>query len=104
MNLLDITSLGTTYRYAVKIEKKFRKNSERLDLQTPYSRSREKASPSHTARDQFEMASLRTTSPRHNTRREMRRGTRTRENGVITIKSLGTTLNNFAPSSHSWPN
>jgi hypothetical protein len=78
------------------------RRGESLDLQTPHSRSREKAAPTHTARDREKMATLRTTSPSHNTRREMRRRRRTRENGVSTIKSLGTTLKNVAPSSHSW--
>jgi hypothetical protein len=80
------------------------RKGESLDLQTPHSRSREKAAPTHTTRDQVEMVSLRTTSPSHNTRRAMRRRRRTRENGVSTIKSLGTTPKNVAPSSHSWPN
>jgi hypothetical protein len=49
------------------------RKGESLDLQTPHSRSREKAAPTHTTRDQVEMISLRTTSPSRNTRREMRR-------------------------------
>jgi hypothetical protein len=84
--------------------KNLSRKGESLDLQTPHSRSREKASPTHTKRDQVEMATLRTTSPSHNTRREMRRQRRTQENGVSTIKSLGTTPKNVAPSSHSWLN
>jgi hypothetical protein len=78
------------------------RRGESLDLQTPHSRSREKATPTHIARDREKMATLRTTSPSHNTRREIRRRRRTQENGVNTIKALGTTLKNVAPSSHSW--
>jgi hypothetical protein len=94
--------LGTTYRYSVKIEKNFKKNDESLDLQTPHNRSRAKETPTHTSRDQVEMATLKKIHPRCNTRREMRRQIRTWENGVITIKFLGTTPMNVAPSSPSW--
>jgi hypothetical protein len=54
-----------------------RRKVESLDLQTPHSRSREKEAPTHTKRDQFEMAALRKTNPSRNTRREMRRRRRT---------------------------
>jgi hypothetical protein len=102
MYFLDITSLGMAYGYAVKIEKKLSRRDKSLDLQTPHSRSREKAAPTHTARDREKMASLKTTNPSRITRREMRRQRRTRGNGVSTIKSLVTTLKNIATSSHSW--
>jgi hypothetical protein len=49
------------------------RRGESLDLQTPHNRSRAKAAPTHTARDRANMATLRTTSPSHNARREMRR-------------------------------
>jgi hypothetical protein len=49
-----------------------RRRGESLDLQTPHSRSREKAAPTHKTRDRENMATLRTTSPSHNTRRVMR--------------------------------
>jgi hypothetical protein len=73
MEFLDIASLGMTYRYVVKIKQKFKQKGESLDLQTPNSRSRAKASPTHIARDQVEMVALRTTIPSHNTRRAIRR-------------------------------
>jgi hypothetical protein len=82
--------------------KKLSKNDESLDLQTPHRRSREKATPTHTTRDQVKMATLRTTSPSRDTRREMRRRRRKHENGVSTIKVLGTTPKNAAPSSPLW--
>jgi hypothetical protein len=77
------------------------RNDESLDLQTRHSRSREKAAPTHIARDQVKMDALRKTSPSRKTRRVMRRR-RTHENGVSTIKFLGTTPKNVAPSSCSW--
>jgi hypothetical protein len=85
-----------------RLSKKLSRRGERFDLKTPHSRSREKETPIHTVRDRDEMASLRTTITSHNKISEMRRQLRTRENGVSTIKSLGTKLNNYAPSSHSW--
>jgi hypothetical protein len=79
------------------------KRGKSLDLQTPHSRSREKEAPTHTKRDREKMVSLRKTILRHNTRRVMRSQRWTWENGVNTIKSLGTTSKNVAPSSDSWP-
>jgi hypothetical protein len=76
------------------------KRGESLDLKTPHSGSREKATPTHTTRDEENMATLRTTSLIRNTRGVMRRGHR--KNGVNTIKSLDTTSKNVTPSSHSW--
>jgi hypothetical protein len=73
-----------------------------LDLQTPHNQRREKEAPNHTTRDKENMATLRTTSPRCNTRRVMRSRRRTRENGVNTIKSLGTPSNNVSSRIHSW--
>jgi hypothetical protein len=75
---------------------------ESLDLQIPHNRRREKEPPTHTTRYKSKMATLRTTIPSCNRRRAMRRRRRTRENGVNTIKSLGTTLKNSTPSIHSW--
>jgi hypothetical protein len=43
-----------------------------LDLKTPHSRSREKEAPTHKIRDRENMATLKTTIPRHNTKRVMR--------------------------------
>jgi hypothetical protein len=83
--------------------KNLSRNDESLDLQTPHSRSREKVAPIHKARDQVEMATLRTTSPSCDTRRAMRRRRRTRENGVSTIEVVGTTPKNVAPRSPLWP-
>jgi hypothetical protein len=77
-------------------------NDGSLDLQTPHIRSRAKETPTHIARDQVAMASLGTICPSRNTRRSTRRRRRTRENGVSTIKVLGTTPTNVAPISPSW--
>jgi hypothetical protein len=79
------------------------RNDECLDLQTPHSQNREKATPTHKVRDQVEMVALRKIRPSHNTSRAMRRRRKTWENGVSTIKVFGTTPTNVAPSSPSWP-
>ena len=79
------------------------KRGESLDLQTPYSQSREKVAPNHKTRDRENMVSLRKTSPSRNPIRVMKSRRRTHESGVNTIKSLGTTPKNVAPRSHWWP-
>ena len=81
-----------------------RRNGESLDLQTPHSQRREKVSPTHIESHQVDMSMLKKTSPSRNTRISMRRQRRTRENGVSTIKVLGTTPNNASPSSPTRPN
>jgi hypothetical protein len=45
MEFLDIASLGTTYRYVSRSSINLSRKGESLDLQTPHSRSREKAGP-----------------------------------------------------------
>jgi hypothetical protein len=102
MEFLDITSLGTTYRYVVKIEQKFKQKRQEFGSANSSQPKQGKGSPNPQKRDRENMATLRTTSPSRNTRRVMRSQRRTQENGVNTIKSLGTTPKNVTPSSHSW--
>jgi hypothetical protein len=80
--------------------KKLRRIGESLDLRTPHNRSREKVAPTHKTRDRANMTSLSKTSPGRNKIKVMRSQKRTEESGVNTIKSLGTTPKNVAPSSH----
>jgi hypothetical protein len=61
--------IDTLSRSSINLSRK----GESLDMQTPHSQSKEKASPTHTTRDQVDMVTLRTTSPSLNTRRAMRR-------------------------------
>jgi hypothetical protein len=61
--------IDTLSRSSINLSRK----GESLDLQTPHSRSRAKAAPTHIARDQVKMVTLGTTSPSRNTRRAMRR-------------------------------
>jgi hypothetical protein len=74
MEFLDISSLGTAYRYVVKIEQKLKqKTCDSLGLGTPHSRSRERAAPTHRKKGKENMDSLRTTSLSHKQRRTMER-------------------------------
>jgi hypothetical protein len=57
MEFLDIASLGASYRYIVKIEKKLRKRGKSLDLQTPHIWNRETMGPTKKTRDNENMAS-----------------------------------------------
>ena len=94
----------TSYSYLTRNEiySKSKSLEKYICSNTPHFWRREKASPTHTARDREKRATLRTTNPSHNKRREIKRWRRTQENGVSTIKSLGITLNNVAPRSHLW--
>jgi hypothetical protein len=73
MEFLDIASLGIAYIYVVKIEQKFKQKWREFGSENPSQPKQGKVIPTHTARDQVEMATLRTTSPSHNTRKAMKR-------------------------------
>jgi hypothetical protein len=95
MDFLDISSLSAAYRYAIKIEQKFKhQNKRNSGLQIRNNRSMTK-----TARTN----SLPKTSPRHRKRRVTGRQRRTPENGASSTKYLGTTPMNVAQNNHWWP-
>jgi hypothetical protein len=81
MDFLDISSLGAAYRYAVKIEQKFKHQNKQGNsgLQIRNNQSMTKITLTN---------SLPKTSPRHKKRRVTGRQRRTPENGVISTKSL----------------
>jgi hypothetical protein len=94
MEFLDISSLGASYRYVVKIEQKFRhqKNGS-LGLQICNNQSMIKKTLTNN---------LSKTSPSHRKRRVTGRGRRTLKSGVISTKSPGTTLMNVSQNNHWW--
>jgi hypothetical protein len=103
MEFLDISSLGATYRYVVKIEQKFKqKNKHDFSSANPSQKSMVKVALTPKEKDRARMASPRTTSPSHKKRRVMGSRRRTLESGVSSTKSLGTTLMNVTPNNHCW--
>jgi hypothetical protein len=95
MDFLDISSLGVTYRYVVKIKQKFKHQNKQGFW---VCKSALKKSMIKTALTN----SLLKTSPSHRKRRVTERRRRTPENGVISTKSPGTTPMNVAQNSHWW--
>jgi hypothetical protein len=63
MEFLDISSLGTAYRYDVKIEQKLKQKTRNLGLGTPHRKSQELEAPTHRTKDRENMDSIRTTNP-----------------------------------------
>jgi hypothetical protein len=63
----------------------------------------EKVALTHRTRGIVRKANLETTNPSHRKIRVRGRKRRTLESGVISTKSLGTTLMNAAQNSHYWP-
>jgi hypothetical protein len=94
MDFLDISSLGAAYRYAVKIEQKF-KHQNKWEFG---SANRNNQSMTKTTLTN----SLLKTSPRHRKGRVTGRQRRKLENGAISTKSPGTTPTNVAQNSHWW--
>jgi hypothetical protein len=95
MDFLDISSLGDSYRYAVKIKKKFRhQNKREFGSANPQQPKHDKDGPNNI---------LPKTSPSHKKIRVRERRRRTLESGVISTKSPGTTSMNVSQNSHWWP-
>jgi hypothetical protein len=92
MDFLDISSLGAAYRYAVKIEQKFKHQNKPKQITNNQSMTKTTLTNS-----------LPKTSPSNRKRRVTGRQRRTLENGVISTKSPGTTPMNVAQNSHWWP-
>jgi hypothetical protein len=83
MDFLDISSLDVSYRYDVKIEKKFKtRTNGSLDLQIRNNQIMIKMALTNI---------FLKTSLSHGKRRVTGRRRRTLKNGVISTKSLGTT-------------
>jgi hypothetical protein len=95
MDFLDISSLGAAYRYAVKIEQKFKhQNKREFGSANPQQPKYDKDNPNKQSPE---------TSPSHRKRRVMGRQRKTPENGASSTKALGTTPMNVAQNSHWWP-
>jgi hypothetical protein len=103
MEFLDISSLGTAYRYAIKIEQKLKQKTDNLGLGTPHNKSQERVAPTHRTKDRENMDSIRTTSPSRKQRRTPERQRKIPGSGVTSIRSLGITLLTAAQSSRWWP-
>jgi hypothetical protein len=73
VEFMDIASLGTTYRYAVKIEQKFKQKRQEFGSANSSQPKQGKGDPTHMERDRSKMTTLRTTSPSRRTRRAMKR-------------------------------
>jgi hypothetical protein len=65
MEFVDISSLGATYQYAVKIEQKLKKRCNNLGLGTPHNKSQKRAAPTYIKKDREKMDSIKTSIPRH---------------------------------------
>jgi hypothetical protein len=72
MEFLDIASLGASYRYIVKIEKKFKQKRQEFGSTNTSHLKQGNNGTNKKTRDKENMAALRTTSPSHNPRRVMR--------------------------------
>jgi hypothetical protein len=95
MDFLDISSLGTTYQYSIKIEQKF-KQQNKWDSSNPQQ-------PKYGTRGlTHKTTKLKKTSPSYRKRRVTRRQRRKLGSGVTSKKSLGTTPMNVAKNHHWW--
>jgi hypothetical protein len=102
MEFLYISSLGALIDMLSKLSKNSsNETSESSNLQIHKNQSMVRVALTPRPKDKERMANPRITIPSHQQRRVMG-SQRTLENGVSSIKSLGTILMNFAPNSHFW--
>jgi hypothetical protein len=96
MDFLDISSLGVSYRYDVKIEQKF-KQQKKWEIGSTNMKKIQSTIKTDLTNN------LLTTSPSHRKRRVTKIQRRTQENGVISTKSHGITPMNVTQNSHWCP-
>jgi hypothetical protein len=95
MDFLDISSLGATYRYVIKIEHKFKQwNKREFGSANIPQHKYGKGGLTHRTRDKVGRSNHKTTIPSHRKRRVMISRRRTLENGVSSTRAPGTTLLN----------
>jgi hypothetical protein len=100
MEFLDISSLGTTYQYAVKIEQNLKQKTQQFGG-TPHN-IQERVAP-HRTKDRARMDNINTTSSSHKQRRTPERQKKISRSGATSIRSLGITLLTATQRSHWWP-
>jgi hypothetical protein len=102
MEFLYISSLGTTYRYAIKIKQKIKQKTKHLGLGTPHRKRKERVPPTHKTKEKENMDSLRKTSPIRKQRRTPKRQIKIPRGGATSIRAPGITLLISAQRSHWW--
>jgi hypothetical protein len=103
MEFLDISSLGTAYRYVVKIEQKLKQKMWTIWAWEPLTtKSRKGQAPTHRTKDREKMDHLRTTSPGRKKRRTPERQRKIPGSGVTSIRAPGITLLIATQRSHWW--
>jgi hypothetical protein len=100
MEFLDILSLGTAYRYAIKIEQKLKQKTQQFGHGTPHRKSKERVAPTHRTMDRAKMDSLVKTNPSRKQRRTSERQRKISGSGATSIRAPGITLLIVAQSSH----
>jgi len=102
MEFLDISSMGVTYQYVVKIEQKFKKqNKWGFGSANPKQPKYGKGGPKSQGKGHSKDGHPRITSPSHKQIRVMG-NRRTLESGAISTKFIGTTLMKVTPNDHCW--
>jgi hypothetical protein len=104
MDFLDIFSLGVSYLYAVKIEKKFKQWSKReFGFENMPQHNHGKTMLSHRMKDiSTRKANLKSASARPRKRRVMGSLRKTPESGVSSTNSSSTTPMNVTRNNHWW--
>jgi hypothetical protein len=102
MDFLDITSLGTTYRYVVKIEQKFKQKRREFGSANSSQPKQGKGGPNPQNKGQRKYGHSQDNQSKPQHKKGNEKSKKDTESGVNTIKSLGTTPKNVTPSSHWW--
>jgi hypothetical protein len=100
MEFFYISSLGTFYRYAIKIKKKIKQKTKHLGLGTPHSKRKERAPPTHKKKEKENMDNLRKTIPSRKKIRTPKIQIKIPRGGATSIRSPRITLLIYAQRSH----
>jgi hypothetical protein len=102
MEFMDISSLGTAYRYVVKIEQKIKQKMRQFRPRNPSQQNPGKGSPNSKKKDREKMNLLRTNSLGFKQRRTLERQRKISGSGATSIRSPGITLLIVAQRSCWW--
>jgi hypothetical protein len=92
MEFLDISSLGTAYRYAIKIEQKLKQKMRQFGPGNPSQKNPGKGTPTRRTKDRAKKDCLRKTSPGRKQRRTPKRQRKIPGSGATSIRAPGITL------------
>jgi hypothetical protein len=102
MEFLDISSLGTTYRYAVKIEHKLKQKKQQFGTGNPSQQNPGKGGSNPQNKGQRKDGQYQDNQSKPQEKKTLERQRKIPRSGATSIRALGITLLTVAQSSRWW--